>query len=275
MTKTQTLKKRLIEITKNNYVFPDDMDVDSLADEMKEALKSTDGNLRDRLALEVFCNLIASGRLSGEKCRSLLHELISEQYLLNGLGKTCDDSVFGRSFSTYPVSSILEYNNKADEKFLTDAEVKDVLNAALKYLREENDFRGFVDDKGWADAIGHAADFYASLAENPVFGHAELMEMLNVIRDKVCTHYACHGDAIFRLSTAAANILKRELISEQDFANWVASFLEYEKTGDYMSDARLTANRSEFFWGISGRIKEQLPNFHSSTLNAFFELIES
>jgi len=274
-TKAFSLKKRLIEITKNNYQFSDSINVNSLADEMKEALTSTDGDLRDRLALEVFCNLIYSEKLSDEKCHSLLHELISDKYLLHGLGKECDDSVFSRSFSTYPISSIVRYNHKIGRRILTNDEIKNVLNAALKYLREENDLRDFVDAKGWANSIGHAADFLASLAEDSAFGHSELFAMLNTIRDKICINYACYGADIFRLADAVAAILKRGLISEEAFANWVASFLEYEKTGNYMNDARLASNRSEFFWGLSGRLKKQLPNFHSYAFNAYFKIIES
>jgi len=275
MNKAQELKQRLIEIIKNDYAFPDDMDANVLADETKEALASTDGDLRDRLALGVLCSLISSGKLTDEKCRSLLHELISDEYLLCGLGKECDDSVFARSFSTYPISTILEHNRKVDRRILTDDETKNVLDAALKYMREENDLRGFVDDKGWANSIGHAADFFASLAEDPAFGHAELLTMLNTIRDKVCIDYACYGHDIFRLRSAVLAILKRGLISEQEFANWVAEFLKHEKTGDYMKDARLAANRSEFFWGLSHGLKKALPNFYPYTFNAYFEIIQA
>jgi len=270
----KTLKQQLIEITKNNYVFPEGMDVNALADEMKDALTSPDGHLRDRLALEVFCKLIASKRLSGEKCHSLLHEFISDKYLLRGLGEECDDSVFGRAFCTYPISSILGYNREADSTFLTDDEIKNVLNAALKYLQEEKDFRYFVEAKGWADSIGHAADLFGALASEQVFGHDELLLMLNAIRDKICIDYVCHGANVFRLADSVQSIVSRELISEQEFLSWVRSFFDYKKIGDDIKDARITYNRSEFFWSLSNRLKEKYPSFRAYTFNAFFELIE-
>jgi len=267
------LKQRLIEIVKNDYDFPIELDANTFVDEVKEALKSTDGNLRDRLALNVICNLIENGKLSDDKCRLLLQELISDKYLLCGLGEECGDSVFGRSFSTYPISSILEYNRQVKRRILTDEDIKDVFTAAIKYVQEENDLRGFVDDKGWADSIGHGADFLASLAEDSALGSKELSIVLDVIRDKVCIDYACHGATVFRLAAAASEVLKRKLIGEQEFASWTASFLKYENSGDYMKDMRLAYNRSEFFMGLSGRIKERLPDFYPYALNAFFELI--
>jgi len=275
MHKTQELKQLLIKIVKNDNALPDGIDFDAFADELKETLTSTDGDLRDRLALGVFCNLISDGKLTDEKCHSLLHELISDKYLLCGLGKECDDTVFARSFSVYPLSAILEYNRKVDRRILTDDEVKKALDAAVRFMREENDLRDFVDDKGWANSIGHAADFFGYLAQDPAIGYAELSAMLNAIRDKICIDYACYGHDIFRLTAAATSILERKLVSEQEFADWVASFLKYTKIGDHMKDARLTANRSEFFWSLSYKLKEPLPDFRTYAFNAYFELIEA
>jgi len=267
------LKQKLIEFVKNDYIFPNDMDANVFVDEVKEALKSTDGNLRDRLALNVICKLIEDGKLSDDKCCQLLQELISDKYLLCGLGEECDDSVFGRSFSTYPISAILAYNRQVERRILTDEDIKNVFTAAIKYVQEEKDLRGFVDDKGWADSIGHGADFLASLAEDPALSNKELNIMLDAIKDKICINHACHGATVFRLSAAVSEILKRELISEKEFSDWVASFLKYENSGDYMKDMRLAYNRSEFFVGLSGRLKEQSPDFYPYASNAFFELI--
>jgi len=267
------LKTRLIEMIKND-TFPNDVDYDAFSDELKEALKSTDGNLRDRLALNTFCELITSGKISDDKCRMLFRELISENYLLCGLGKECDDSVFARSFSTYPISSILEYNRQSERRILTDDDIKSVFAAAIKYVREEIDMRDFVDGKGWADSIGHGADFLASLAEDSALGANEHRLMLDTIRDKVCIDYVNHAHAVFRLAGAASEILIKGLLSESEFANWVAAFFKQEKASDDAKDTRLAYNKSEFFVGLYGRIKTPLPNLYPYAFDAFIDLIK-
>ena len=107
----------------------------------------------------VFESLIESGKVSDEKCRLLLAKLISDKYLLCGLGEECDDSVFTRSFSVYYIGAIIEHNRKAGGRILDNDEVRNILCAALEYYSGEKDLRHFVEMKGWAHSAAHGADF--------------------------------------------------------------------------------------------------------------------
>ncbi|WP_072831889.1 DUF2785 domain-containing protein [Clostridium collagenovorans] len=46
--------------------------------------------------------------------------------------------------------------------------------------------RGYVVDKGWAHSSAHTADALCSLAESKFIKYEELMEMLDIIKDKIC-----------------------------------------------------------------------------------------
>lgn len=275
MSETSSLKKRLIEIMKNEWVFPDNIDAHALIDELKDALSSTDSDLRDRLALTGFCNLISSEKVSDAKLRSLHFELISDNYLLNGLGKERDDSVFGRGFLIYGAYEPMEYSRKANKMLFNDGEVKNFLDIALKCFKEEKDLRGWDEEKGWAHTAAHTCDVLGGLAEDNAIGHDELIAILYAIKDKVCIDYHSFGDEHGRFAEAIIQVLKRELISENEFSEWVTSFLKCERPDDSQKARRLMINISEFFWAMRWRFKKNYPNLYPYVLKTLVELLES
>ena len=274
MNETQQLKKKLTQLKRSNWEFPEGIDYNDLADEIKGTSTSLEGSLRDRLGLDGLYALIISGKISDEKCRSLLEELISEKHFLNGLGKECDDSVFNRSCCAYGIIATIEHNKAVDRRFLSDDDVKNVLSIALKQLENEKDFRGFVGAKGWADSIGHTSDLLACLAGDDAIGYNEHIEILSVLKNKICidNHYYSHEKS--RFCTVISNILKRGLISEKEFCDWVTSFSIYEETGDALKDDCLRSNVSELLCTLSFTVKEDMPNVYPHVLNAFCDMLE-
>jgi len=270
----EKLRRQLIEITRNNYEFPKTLDINNLADDMLLALKSPDGNLRDRLTLECFFRLIPSGKLSNIKCRAYLKRLIGPEFLLNGLGGEEDDTVFSRAFAPYVIGVILKYNREVDNKFLDATDFAEVLDAGLQVLSEEVDYRGFVDGKGWAESIGHIADFFGVMAIDSQYQEEDLKLMLKGLISKICIGDINHGVAIFRIAEAVKIIINRDVIDEEYFSGLVSGMLNMTNSGNETYDIRLKNNRSEFLFGLSWRLKERFPNFWKITLDAYFELIQ-
>ena len=272
MDTPQTLKKKLFNFMKNDWVFPSDIDGDTLVDEVKDALASTDGVLRDRLAGPSFDKLISQGKVSDEKCRSLYYEIISDKCLLRGLGKEYDDSVFGRAFYGYAAMTLVEYNETVNKRLFGDNDVRDFLSALLKCLSEEKDLRAFDKEKGWAHVVAHTADVLGLIAQNSAIGHDGLLDILYAIKDKICIDHHCYVDGEqFRLATAMAEVLKREIVTEKEFSEWIGSFLEASKTDDPAKIAWSLSNRAEFVMSVQYQLKER-PNLRPHTLNALEKL---
>lgn len=274
MNETQSTRKKLAGLARVGWKFPDGIDYSALADEIKGTSTSLEGSLRDRLGLEGLCALITSGKLSDEKCRSLLAELLSEKHFLDGLGKECDDSVFNRSCSAYGIIAVISHNKAVDRRILSDDEVRNILDIALKQLENEKDFRGFVEVKGWADSIGHTSDLLACLAQDSAIGYNELIAMLAVLKSKICIDYYCYNHEFSRFRDVIVKIMQRELISEQEFYDWITSCSKYEKTGDLLKDARLKSNISEFFCWLSSALKKDVPNLYPYVWNVFCDTLE-
>ena len=275
MYKTLPLKRRLIDLMRNEWILPNDIDVSSLVDEMLKALASIDSDLRDRLTATGFYKLVHSEKISDEKCQFLLAELISERHMLCGLGNEEDDTVFNRSFSAIVANDLISYDKILDRRIFTDDEIKSVLSVVLKCIKEEKDLRAFDDIKGWAHAIAHFGDILATLAEDSAIGHYELTEILYAIKDKICIDYYCYiSDEDIRLADAVSKIIQREIITEKEFSVWIASFLNYKETGDLIRDGRLRFNRSNFLWCISTRTVSSFPKLYPYVLNTILKLME-
>ena len=269
-----SLKNRLITYMKDDWQFPMGIDADALADEMKEALASVDGILRDRLVLNGFGKLIESGNVSDEKCRSIFDELISDKYLLKGLGKECDDSVFGRAFSGYAILSFLEYSEGKDEKIFTEADHLQAFHAVLKCFNEEKDLRGFVDGRGWAHSIAHNADCLAEFVSSGKLGHKQHMDLLLSIKRRIFQGHSAVISEYDRILGPVLGILDGGIITEQEFADWLDNICTYEKTESPEENARHIMSRCEFMIFLRYRVEEKHPQLTPFVLDGMIKLMK-
>jgi len=267
------LKKKLIEYFKNDWGFPENIDGDSFVDELIEALSSLDGNLRDRLAFPAFTRIVKSGKVSDEKCRSLYHELITEKYLLKGLGKERDDSVLGRSSFVYAAWSFLEYDKTIDNRIFGSGELKNFFDILLKLVREEKDFRGWDETGGWASVIANTAGILETIVSESSTTHAELLTLMVTIKDKICIDYYrfINGEDHALINTVIS-ILNRNLITEAEFSSWVDSFLVLKPSGKSLSETRLSLNMFEFFFVMRHRFGESNKNLRPYVIDAIVKL---
>ena len=268
------LKNQLITYMKDDWNFPEDINADILADEMKEAVANPDGILRDRLSCSGFEKLILSGKVSDEKCRSIFNELISDKYLLNGLGKECDDSVFGRAFSGYGILTLLEYSEGRDNKIFTKGDTLRAFQAVIKCFSEEKDLRRFVDGKGWSHSVAHNADCLAGFASDNNLGYDEHMAILSAIKERVCQGHSSIIGEYTRLIEPVSSVIERGIISEQEFADWIASICVYTKTGNIDEDTCKIMGRCEFMITLHYGIKEKQPQLAGYVFDAIVKLME-
>ncbi|WP_050616056.1 DUF2785 domain-containing protein [Bacillus testis] len=186
------------------------LDQSQILSYMMNEIGSPDSELRDKLIYRVFCQLILNNHLSEEMLISLLQESLSDHKLLYGLGGNGDDSVFTRSFSSLLIALILYMDRK--HLFLPSALLNHVQDTLIQYLEGEKDVRGYVENKGWAHSIAHAADAFNEMVLHPSCNRTRYPEMAkSLFHAFFIQHSLFQHDEELRIALPLVNMLERGL----------------------------------------------------------------
>src|SRR5215471_7069614 len=214
-------------IAKNHYAIPAGQEAFPLIQELSGYLGSTDPELRDDIAYSMVAVWIGrQKKLSAEQLVTLTEGW--QGNLRSGIGETGTDSVFKRSFSALCLSVLAKRELK--EPFLGETRFRASLNAALTYIGEERDMRGFDAKKGWIHATAHTADLLAALAENKLFTKQDQERVLKAITQRLATanEIFSYGEQD-RLGNVAAAIASREDFDSAGWNSWVAQMDKEDK----------------------------------------------
>jgi hypothetical protein len=207
------------KIAANRYAVPAGKKAFPLAKELSGYLKSADPELRDDLAYSILARwVLRPGFLSNDELLSLEEEWRGN--LKAGIGENGTDSIFSRSFSALCLSALAERELKSP--FLGEERYRKLLDAALQYLKEEKDLRGFDRNKGWIHATAHTADLLAALVQHPSFMEQDQANVLKAIAQRLES-----ARLIFtfgeqdRLANTLAAMARRPDFAPTAFAAWV------------------------------------------------------
>ncbi|MGM7700460.1 DUF2785 domain-containing protein [Pseudalkalibacillus sp. Hm43] len=154
--------KELKEMTDNEI---DRMDKVDLVQRMLASIGDQDPELRDHLIYTNFAKLITEQHLTTPFMADILDICMDDDHLFYRIGDKETDAVFTRSFSALVVALIL--NEDVKGRFLSEAKAVEACENAVRYLLEEQDLRGFEEEKGWAHAVAHGADLLAVAVQHP------------------------------------------------------------------------------------------------------------
>ncbi|ALL21022.1 DUF2785 domain-containing protein [Bacillus cereus group sp. TH43LC] len=180
------LQQQLEEIRNNNYIIDDTLHIDPLSYSMLEHIGDTDSYLRDKLIYSTFYHLIKKDYLSHTQLQKLLLESIGEKYLLYKIHSDDEDAVFTRAFTTLLIALIIDADT--NHNFLSQTDISNVKDQLILYMNNEHDFRGYVQNHGWAHSIAHASDTFEALVRSPKLETLHYEEILQTLLNKVCVH---------------------------------------------------------------------------------------
>ncbi|MBJ7983147.1 DUF2785 domain-containing protein [Bacillus cereus] len=180
------LQQQLEEILTNNYIMANTIHIDSLSSSMLQHIGVTDSYLRDKLIYSTFYHLIKKDYISHTHLQKLLSESISENYLFYKIHTDDDDAVFTRAFTTLLIALIIDADT--NHNFLSQTDILNVKDKLILYMNKEHDFRGYVQDHGWAHSVAHASDTFEALVNNPKLETSHYEEILQTLLNKVCVH---------------------------------------------------------------------------------------
>ncbi|ENQ3105221.1 DUF2785 domain-containing protein [Bacillus cereus] len=257
MMDEQELKEELKQIKNNNFAVPEDVDAYPYAQWMMDYIGSTDAEFRDELIYSTLERWITGEVFREKELRGLLLQALSPDYLFYKIGEKGTDSVFKRAFSVLIPPLILSVHEK--EPFLSEEQLYSVAEQVLEYVYLEQDVRGFVDGKGWAHSTAHAADALDALARtirNREFSHG----ILTVIFHKVRLHdYVYINFEDERLVTAVTSIWNQNLLTQEEWNNWLHSLTKIEEASTSRNDI-LVQNIRNFLRSLYFRALEQEEN---------------
>lgn len=197
-------------IAANQFAVPEGHTPQELLPQLMEGLGSLDSEFRDNLCGEILWTWIVNGHYTTDEVRGIARRMMTN--LREGIGAVEGDRVFLRTFSVLILHGIVLKD--ADKQFLARQELDEIFAAAIQYLADEQDLRGYVPEKGWAHSAAHTAELLNSLAQHPALGAAELEQLLAAITRKVAapTLYPFLYNEENRLGVAVRSILKRDLV---------------------------------------------------------------
>jgi Protein of unknown function (DUF2785) len=189
-----------------------------------DLLGENDPYLRDEVGYGVLARWVVQDQLLGsDELRYAVERLMPDLRLgLDGSGG--DRETVRRSYSALALA-ILAYRDVEDH-FLDVDEVHALLDAALAYLLDETDRRGFVPDLGWINATAHAADLVKFLVRNQrtaAADHRRVLDALQVLLTRT-------GGPVFvddeedRLVLVVVDVIGRETIGDDELCDWIDGF---------------------------------------------------
>lgn len=223
------------DIIKNNYQLPENQSLPTLTEELLSYLSSTDPELRDTFAYGILARWI------------ITHQYYSTQQLLNivsklspklsdRLGNQGDDSIFGRSYAALILSLIVYHENRAN--FMTQAELRALLDQARRYLISEHDLRAYVPQKGWANACAHTADLIKFIARNNNLEAEDIKRILDTIGEKVLavTNTVYNHDEDERLAAVVMAVINHSSLTVYELSDWLNHFSDWKSSHTHKDD---------------------------------------
>ncbi|EHU9856269.1 DUF2785 domain-containing protein, partial [Listeria monocytogenes] len=124
-------------LKQNEYTLPKDPNTSNeIIDTMLSYLSSTDSELRDNIAYNIFSEwLVGQDNLTTEQKMRIYNYAVNKNNLLFKINIIDSDAVFQRSFLALIIALLLE-NNKV-HNFLTDSEIRETLNLLIELLKNE------------------------------------------------------------------------------------------------------------------------------------------
>lgn len=224
MTQNQAHNPEILrEMMENDGKLPSDADPLEFCLALLENFHSTDARLRDKLSYFLLARLLTECHvLSVPERSTLLKVALDDQHLFHQIGESGCDSVLMRGFSILVVPLILDPDIKDPQ--LEEGLVHDTIRRVVSYAREERDWRGYIDGKGWAHTIAHTADALDSCAQHPLCTATERLEVLNCVADLAMLSHPIYFQEDDRLAFAASRILEKGWLTTETVDNWLCRF---------------------------------------------------
>ncbi len=238
----------LKQIQQGNMDSIQSCDTPTLLQFMLDNIGHTDPELRDNLIYSGFCRLISEDYLTAEQLISLYKNAVSDDFLYYLIHEQHQsDAVFKRSFSALLVQLLL-YKDQ-EHRFLTNELLSETLPMCVNYLQFEKDYRGFVDEKGWAHAVAHGSDLLARTISHPMYlQFSSSANCLQALKSCIWTDYAYIDEEDERMLAVLDELLLKDLTNDA-LIKWLAELQSYDHP-EHLINYRVHWNIKKFITSL-------------------------
>ena len=194
---------------------------DGLALELTSCLASPNPELRDRIAYELLTYWLRNEKITDDTRRTLLKRLTTTMGQFPPVDS--DSAALARSFSALILSELMR--SDSNQPFMTDLERQALLDAAVRSLGQEQEYRGLDSELGWVHPVAHMSDLLWRFALHSGTSDTQAAAILAGVRSKVApTSTFYNFNESDRLARVITTMITRELLAPDTIVAWLASF---------------------------------------------------
>ncbi len=235
------LLELLKEIKTNKFKFSEDIDKIKLVWDLAENIGNHDSYVRDGLVYPTIANLLYYDNLPKETLVDVTKLLISDKGMKYDMPNYYELSVLTRSFSV--LALVLIVYRQRNEQILSHELFMELYTEFMDYFRNETDYRGHIEEIGWAHSVAHSADLFKQLFKCGELGEEEFKLMLEYIKARFMINtYVYISDEDERMVTALIEGIKRNVLTESYLVDWIKGFKSYERLAKYPEDYNVDIN---------------------------------
>ena len=195
-----------------------------LVNELLGNIGNPNAHIREGVTFQLFTLLLHHQFLSIEVVNQIAEYIVEQQYLFLNIDSPVSDAVFTRSASALWLTSILK--SEKYSKNLPNTIFSLILQQSSRYLMQEKDSRGYVNDEnGWADAIGAAAELCYSCINNDHFDIKETSNLLQAISKALWNNHVFVNNEDERFIKMIMGLIHQD-VDEQLLIEWVEQIFD-------------------------------------------------
>ncbi|MFP4478698.1 MAG: DUF2785 domain-containing protein [Candidatus Izemoplasmatales bacterium] len=235
-------KQSLFEsIKENDFELNENHSAKEILEKALSELGNTDPYIRDELALEVAANIIYNNHLNENQLKKLSKRLLSDEFLFYGLKNRKEDSVFMRTFTSLLLTMLFRIPAKAN--LFSKNDLEDMYEIYLNYLKNEYDYRGYIENKGWGHFFAHSSDFLKYIFQEKTFDNTWIKRYLKVILKIIQNnHYVFHHNEDDRFKNAFLKLNERKDIDQKIVDDFLKETIVYKRLNKLPEDLNTYVN---------------------------------
>jgi len=218
----------LLALRARGFRVDDDEIRASLALALLDCLEDPDPDVRDGVAFEGLATWMRSGQLSSATAVRVLDRLLPRV-----APDDPDPRGFARPFAVLVLAEVARMDRL--EPFMSDEQLRTLVDASVQFLRGVRDYRGFDEREGWRHGVAHGADLMLQLSLIPRVGKEALDRILSALASQIAPdvgHFYVYGEPE-RLARAVYYAASRDLYSEDDWTRWFGSVTDPAPLSDW------------------------------------------
>lgn len=223
----------LSKLKDNKFVVTDKVMRQDMALKLVNSLSDPNPKIRDGIAYEALYTWMRSDQLDQSTIIALKQSLLAK---VRGSDESKDRGGFGKPFAALVLAEVARVDRI--KPFMSDAERSEFVDAAVTYVRNITDYRGFDDKQGWRHNVAHGADWLMQLSLNDRVGIGDLVAIRNAVGVQVRAdgeHAYIHGEPA-RLARPILFMARRGAFTEAEWTAWVTALADPTPLGSW-SDA--------------------------------------